>query len=136
MLRKDNCEVIFLGDLNYRIEISKQEYMQLHANIVNTEASLNYSSLLDRDQLYLQKELRKGFLERFEEGAIRFPPTYKIGNFVLSQVWRTLYTTTLEFQDGPIASSTDWEESLRENHITAGTISSEATIGQFTPTTQ
>jgi hypothetical protein len=39
--------------------------MQLHANIVNTEASLNYSSLLERDQLYLQKELRKGFLERF-----------------------------------------------------------------------
>lgn len=65
MMRKDNCEIVFLGDLNYRIEIGKQEYMDLHANIVNTEASLNYSSLIERDQLYLQKELRKGFLERF-----------------------------------------------------------------------
>lgn len=46
----------------------------------NTEAEMGYSSLFHRDQLSLQKELQENFLQKFEEGVINFPPTYKLGN--------------------------------------------------------
>ncbi len=45
----------------------------------NTEAEMNYSSLFHRDQLSIQKDLQDNFLKKFEEGAISFPPTYKLG---------------------------------------------------------
>jgi len=45
----------------------------------NTEQSLKYREMLEREQLQGQKELRRDFLLRFEEGPIDFSPTYKMG---------------------------------------------------------
>jgi hypothetical protein len=106
LVRKDaGCEVIFLGDFNYRIEMGKEEYKQIYANRPNTEDVVNYCSMIDRDQLVLQKDLRSRFLLQFEEGPITFPPTYKIGIPSLTQPSQVEITTASAFQVGPTASS-------------------------------
>lgn len=46
----------------------------------NTQSQMNYLSLLNKDQLRKQRDLKQKFLTSFEEGDIEFPPTYKLGN--------------------------------------------------------
>lgn len=63
--------VFWLGDLNYRIveDISTEAVFQ-HAE------SGVYTELLRRDQLNIERK-RCNVLHGFEEGVIKFPPTYK-----------------------------------------------------------
>jgi endonuclease/exonuclease/phosphatase family metal-dependent hydrolase len=85
LLRKDlHSEVVFLGDLNYRIDMSHKEYEKMTGNRANTEQEMGYRSFLDREQLNSQRELKRDFLVRFEEGPISFSPTYKIGTPALT----------------------------------------------------
>lgn len=66
---RDHERVIWLGDLNYRINLS---YEKTHELIASKEWQL----LLENDQLSI--EMRKGnVLEGWSEGALCFPPTYK-----------------------------------------------------------
>lgn len=44
---------------------------------------MDYLSRLGSDQLFNQKALINHFLTLFEEGPIKFAPTYKIGTFGL-----------------------------------------------------
>ncbi|XP_064960178.1 type IV inositol polyphosphate 5-phosphatase 3-like isoform X2 [Musa acuminata AAA Group] len=62
-------EIIWLGDLNYRINLS---YDRTHKLISGKE----WSKLFEKDQLRL--ELKKGrAFDGWSEGVINFPPTYK-----------------------------------------------------------
>lgn len=66
----DHDSVFWFGDLNYRIDkISLSETL----NYIN---SSNYDELIKFDQLTREKSNQKVF-ERFEEGRIKFRPTYK-----------------------------------------------------------
>ena len=86
LLRKDlHSEVILLGDLNYRIEMSEAEYKKLIDGKKNTDNQIKYLAFLDKDQLNNQGDLKSDFLLRFEEGDINFAPTYKIGKKILIQ---------------------------------------------------
>lgn len=62
-------------------------------------------SLLKKDQLRKQKDLKHNFLTYFEEGNIEFPPTYKLGNTFLIQIFTLKPTVEIASQAGPIASS-------------------------------
>lgn len=65
----DHERVIWLGDLNYRINLS---YEKTHELIAKRE----WSELAEKDQL--KKELKKGrAFDGWSEGVINFPPTYK-----------------------------------------------------------
>lgn len=65
----DHERIIWLGDLNYRINLSYEKTKEL---ILKKE----WSKLIDSDQLI--KEFRKGrTFDGWSEGSIRFPPTYK-----------------------------------------------------------
>ncbi|KAL8140068.1 hypothetical protein V2J09_006089 [Rumex salicifolius] len=65
----DHDRIIWLGDLNYRIDMS---YRSVRA-LVEMQ---NWRALLDRDQLRIQQRKGRAFRE-WSEGHIYFPPTYK-----------------------------------------------------------
>ncbi|KAM3350465.1 hypothetical protein ACQJBY_022927 [Aegilops geniculata] len=65
----DHERIFWLGDLNYRINLS---YEKTHEFISNHD----WNGLFEKDQLRV--ELRKGRLfDGWSEGVISFPPTYK-----------------------------------------------------------
>ncbi|KAJ6814628.1 type IV inositol polyphosphate 5-phosphatase 3-like [Iris pallida] len=65
----DHERIIWLGDLNYRINLSYEKTLNL---ITKKE----WFKLRERDQLML--EMKKGHVfDGWEEGVIDFPPTYK-----------------------------------------------------------
>ncbi|XP_065881427.1 type IV inositol polyphosphate 5-phosphatase 3 isoform X2 [Euphorbia lathyris] len=65
----DHERIIWLGDLNYRINLSYEKTRELIAR-------KEWSNLLERDQLV--RELRKGrAFDGWVEGRINFAPTYK-----------------------------------------------------------
>ncbi|KAJ0988051.1 hypothetical protein J5N97_006407 [Dioscorea zingiberensis] len=67
----DHERIIWLGDLNYRINLS---YEKTHELIAKRE----WSKLAEKDQL--KRELKKGrAFDGWSEGVIDFPPTYKYG---------------------------------------------------------
>eukprot|EP01080_Neovahlkampfia_damariscottae_P009010 gene9010-1109_t len=61
--------LFFFGDFNYRINLNR------HQTFKNIEDG-NIKNLLKNDQLNIEKEKKKIFIG-FEEGVIKFPPTYK-----------------------------------------------------------
>ncbi|CAA7403019.1 unnamed protein product [Spirodela intermedia] len=66
---RDHERVIWLGDLNYRINSSYEKTRELISG-------KEWSKLLEMDQL--TRELRKGrAFDGWSEGVINFPPTYK-----------------------------------------------------------
>ena len=66
MVRKDPiCEVIWLGDLNYRIDMTKEHYKKIIEDKENTDNAQGFSKMIDKDQLRIQKILQKNFLEQF-----------------------------------------------------------------------
>lgn len=64
----DHERIIWLGDLNYRINLSCVEAKAL---ILKKQ----WSKLLEKDQL--MRELKNGAFGGWSEGALNFPPTYK-----------------------------------------------------------
>ncbi|BAT94351.1 hypothetical protein VIGAN_08094800 [Vigna angularis var. angularis] len=64
----DHERIIWLGDLNYRINLS---YEKTRDYISKKQ----WSKLIEKDQL--TKELEKGVFHGWSEGALNFPPTYK-----------------------------------------------------------
>ena len=44
----------------------------------NTEENMNYTSMLQKDQLIRQQVLKDRFLTFYNEEPIKFPPTYKL----------------------------------------------------------
>ena len=66
--------MIVLGDLNYRLEVTTKEYLQLLAELKG-KLPESYSHLTERDQFRLQEGAFKDVLE---ERQINFPPTYKL----------------------------------------------------------
>src|SRR6266540_4667441 len=70
----DNDYVFFFGDLNYRIEI---DYPSLTISRLMSLLNTNQHQLvLPFDQLSIEKRKGKIF-NGFQEGEIKFPPTYK-----------------------------------------------------------
>ncbi|XP_048130857.1 type IV inositol polyphosphate 5-phosphatase 3 isoform X2 [Rhodamnia argentea] len=68
----DHEKIIWLGDLNYRINLSYEETRELISK-------KEWSKLTERDQLV--RELRKGrTFDGWSEGTLNFPPTYKYEN--------------------------------------------------------
>ncbi|XP_065046573.1 type IV inositol polyphosphate 5-phosphatase 7-like isoform X2 [Musa acuminata AAA Group] len=68
----DHDRIIWLGDLNYRIALSYQSakaLVEMH----------NWRALLEKDQLRMEQRCGRVF-ERWKEGRICFPPTYKYSN--------------------------------------------------------
>ncbi|GMH17045.1 hypothetical protein Nepgr_018886 [Nepenthes gracilis] len=66
---KDHERIIWLGDLNYRINLSYEKTRELLSK-------KELSKLIERDQLV--QELKKGrAFGGWSEGTLRFPPTYK-----------------------------------------------------------
>ncbi|KEH26039.1 type IV inositol polyphosphate 5-phosphatase 3 isoform X3 [Medicago truncatula] len=64
----DHERIIWLGDLNYRINLSNVEAKALISK-------KQWSKLLEKDQL--MRELKHGAFGGWSEGALNFPPTYK-----------------------------------------------------------
>ncbi|XP_051873683.1 phosphatidylinositol 3,4,5-trisphosphate 5-phosphatase 1 isoform X2 [Pristis pectinata] len=64
--------LFWLGDLNYRVELPAQEA----ENIVEKIKQQQYQELLAKDQLTIEKNDKKIFLQ-FQEEEITFPPTYR-----------------------------------------------------------
>uniref|UniRef100_A0A672MQA9 phosphatidylinositol-3,4,5-trisphosphate 5-phosphatase n=1 Tax=Sinocyclocheilus grahami TaxID=75366 RepID=A0A672MQA9_SINGR len=64
--------LFWLGDLNYRVDLPAQEA----ENIVMKIKLQQYQDLLARDQLNIEKEEEKVFLD-YEEEEITFAPTYR-----------------------------------------------------------
>ncbi|XP_059805287.1 phosphatidylinositol 3,4,5-trisphosphate 5-phosphatase 1 isoform X3 [Hypanus sabinus] len=64
--------LFWLGDLNYRVELPTQEA----ENIVEKIKQQQYQELLAKDQLTIEKNDKKVFLQ-FQEEEITFPPTYR-----------------------------------------------------------
>ena len=62
--------VIFSGDLNYRINMEKEEVKKLIDN-------KDFETLLEKDQLYSAVTKKEIDLDDFYEGRITFLPTYK-----------------------------------------------------------
>lgn len=77
----------------------------MYASKENTDAVQNYSSMVDKDQLLLQQELKDRFLRQFEEGTIDFPPTYKIGTPADIKESTVGSTTRRGYPDGQIVYS-------------------------------
>ena len=79
MVDKDlRTEVYLCGDLNYRIEMSKEEYKKMIYEKKNIEEVMNYKGMLKMDQLGRQEDLARSFLKNYIEEKIDFPPTYKM----------------------------------------------------------
>ena len=71
----DHRVVVLSGDLNYRINLSREQCFELIAN-------RNYSGLLAKDQLYAEMRQNPAFrLRHFHEAPITFLPTYKYKTF-------------------------------------------------------
>src|SRR2546421_8912853 len=68
----DNDYVFFFGDLNYRIEIG---YLT-KANLMNLLDTNQHQSVIAFDQLNIEKGRGQVF-NGFQEGEIKFSPTYK-----------------------------------------------------------
>jgi hypothetical protein len=66
----DKNIILIGGDLNYRIKCKPEMIKELMD-------SKDYQSLLDYDTLKIEQEQGR-ILQRFHEGKIEFPPTYKI----------------------------------------------------------
>ncbi|XP_019258657.1 PREDICTED: type IV inositol polyphosphate 5-phosphatase 3 isoform X3 [Nicotiana attenuata] len=68
--KKDWCQrIIWLGDLNYRINLSYERTRELISK-------KDWCQLIERDQL--SKEFKKGrAFDGWSEGTLNFPPTYK-----------------------------------------------------------
>uniref|UniRef100_UPI00398F58AF phosphatidylinositol 3,4,5-trisphosphate 5-phosphatase 1 n=1 Tax=Pristiophorus japonicus TaxID=55135 RepID=UPI00398F58AF len=64
--------LFWLGDLNYRVEFPTQEA----ENIVEKIRQQQYQELLAKDQLIMEKNDKKIFLQ-FHEEEITFPPSYR-----------------------------------------------------------
>ncbi|XP_063162964.1 phosphatidylinositol 3,4,5-trisphosphate 5-phosphatase 1 [Candoia aspera] len=64
--------LFWLGDLNYRLELSPMEA----ENIIQKIKQQQYTELLNFDQLLIEKKDQKVFLQ-FEEEEITFAPTYR-----------------------------------------------------------
>ncbi|TKY51457.1 Type IV inositol polyphosphate 5-phosphatase 3 [Spatholobus suberectus] len=64
----DHERTIWLGDLNYRINLSYEKTRDLISK-------KQWSQLIEKDQL--TKELEKGVFDGWSEGTLNFPPTYK-----------------------------------------------------------
>uniref|UniRef100_A0A8C1HKB8 phosphatidylinositol-3,4,5-trisphosphate 5-phosphatase n=1 Tax=Cyprinus carpio carpio TaxID=630221 RepID=A0A8C1HKB8_CYPCA len=64
--------LFWLGDLNYRVDLPAQEA----ENIVMKIKQQQYQDLLARDQLNMEKEEERVFLD-YEEEEITFAPTYR-----------------------------------------------------------
>ncbi|XP_068490412.1 type IV inositol polyphosphate 5-phosphatase 3 isoform X2 [Phaseolus vulgaris] len=64
----DHERIIWLGDLNYRINLSYEKTRDFISK-------KQWSKLIEKDQL--TKELEKGVFHGWSEGALNFPPTYK-----------------------------------------------------------
>ncbi|KAE9611369.1 putative inositol-polyphosphate 5-phosphatase [Lupinus albus] len=67
----DHEKIIWLGDLNYRINLSYEKTRDL----ISTK---QWSKLLEKDQL--SRELKKGVFDGWSEGTVNFAPTYKYEN--------------------------------------------------------
>ncbi|ODV96001.1 hypothetical protein PACTADRAFT_40792, partial [Pachysolen tannophilus NRRL Y-2460] len=67
---KDHESVIWLGDLNFRIDLSNEEVRSCISS-----SNLNY--LLQYDQLKHEMNVKNGFFKKFFEAKIDFKPTYK-----------------------------------------------------------
>ncbi|XP_033947228.1 LOW QUALITY PROTEIN: phosphatidylinositol 4,5-bisphosphate 5-phosphatase A-like [Pseudochaenichthys georgianus] len=66
----DHDVVFWFGDLNFRID-------ELDMQVVKSAIDNNkYQMLLEKDQLNMAKD-SETVLEGFQEGALKFPPTYK-----------------------------------------------------------
>ncbi|MED6132653.1 Type I inositol 1,4,5-trisphosphate 5-phosphatase [Stylosanthes scabra] len=65
----DHERIIWLGDLNYRINLSN---METRALILKKQ----WSKLFEKDQL-MQELKNGGVFDGWSEGALNFPPTYK-----------------------------------------------------------
>lgn len=63
--------IFWIGDLNYRIDVS----LQLE-DIMELLSKENYLALRKKDQLNIERALGRVF-EGFEEAPLNFPPTYK-----------------------------------------------------------
>ncbi|GFR72842.1 inositol polyphosphate 5-phosphatase K [Elysia marginata] len=69
----DHDYVFWIGDMNFRLDdISRDQVLQLIQN-------RDYQALLEHDQLSMVREERLIF-DKFQEGAISFPPSYKFDN--------------------------------------------------------
>ncbi|KAL5195345.1 Type IV inositol polyphosphate 5-phosphatase 3 [Glycine soja] len=64
----DHERIIWLGDLNYRINLSYEKTRDFISK-------KQWSKLIEKDQL--TKELEKGVFDGWSEGKLNFPPTYK-----------------------------------------------------------
>ncbi|XP_020231653.1 type IV inositol polyphosphate 5-phosphatase 3 [Cajanus cajan] len=64
----DHERIIWLGDLNYRINLSYEKTRDFISK-------KQWSKLIEKDQL--TKELEKGVFDGWSEGTLNFPPTYK-----------------------------------------------------------
>ncbi|MED6118249.1 Type I inositol 1,4,5-trisphosphate 5-phosphatase [Stylosanthes scabra] len=64
----DHERIIWLGDLNYRINLSYEKTRDLISK-------KQWSKLLEKDQL--AKEIEKGVFRGWSEGELKFAPTYK-----------------------------------------------------------
>ena len=49
---------MFMGDLNYRIEMGRKEYELMIKDRVNNEKEMNYWGMFGKEQLINQKALR------------------------------------------------------------------------------
>ena len=81
--------VIFSGDLNYRINMEKEEVKKLIDN-------KDFETLLEKDQLYSAMNKKEIDLDDFYEGRITFLPTYKFLDGTSE------YDYAKEYQDGLI----------------------------------
>ena len=71
-LRIDDHDVIFwLGDLNYRLDVSVPDEI-VYSLVSNAE----WNMLQEQDQLLLEMASGRAF-QGYQEGVIKFPPTYK-----------------------------------------------------------
>ncbi|CAN1268078.1 Type IV inositol polyphosphate 5-phosphatase 3, partial [Linum perenne] len=71
---KEHERIIWLGDLNYRINLSYERTRELIAK-------KEWSNLAQYDQVQLTREFRKGrAFDGWLEGTLGFPPTYKYEN--------------------------------------------------------
>lgn len=58
--------------MNYRIDITEEEAAKM-----NSKKFESLCSYISDDQMLSQKQL-KVFFEKYKEGIINFPPTYKL----------------------------------------------------------
>jgi hypothetical protein len=65
--------VIWTGDLNYRIDLSYEE-------VINLIKEKEWDTLLLDDQLRNEMQIGRAF-QGFREGAIKFQPTYKFDKY-------------------------------------------------------